>query len=386
MKIPNCFYGILLLVMLVSSSGCGAVALMNPTPTITPVLPTPTSTATATPVYQTLDGVPLGANLNCPDRAAFGYLEENVPVNGAIMDSPILFRWYYWPAGGTPTDWSTVCVPTSFGLNLAAGPDYNSVSSITIINPTIKDMTHYLLYSFYLSDPLPPHTFYRWMVTGSANGIDMDQEQLPLLHEDSAWKKVNNNSDMMGEFQTGPICTSLNITPANLISPPNGAVLDNDTPVFKWGMPDCAGQAFSLTFDTDPQMTSPDFGWATKVGNFQIFAGRLQPCTPYYWQVQTGLYSIEYHLSQGGWAYPSEIRSFSIRSMACPDGWVEPTITPTPTFIPWTPTPTATATLVPQFSCSNYPDRDSCEANSKCDWYIFPVTSFPKPSICVPTP
>jgi hypothetical protein len=332
MKKNPCIFRMFLLALLIASVGCQAVAEVTPTPTSTFEPPTPTPT----PIFQTIDGIPLGANLNCPDRSAFGYIEENVPFNGAYVESPILIRWEYWASGGTPTDWSTVCVPTSFTLNYSAGPDFNIVNSILVINPTVKNNVNYLMFSFHLSEPLPVHTFYRWIVTGRADGIEIDQEQLPLFQQDAAWKIFfNNNPEMVGQFQTGPMCTALTISPANLISPLNGAILESDTPVFKWEMPDCAAQAFSLAFDTDPQMTSPDFGWVTKGGNFLMFAGSLQPCTQYYWQVKAGLYSYEYHLDQGDWASASEIRSFSVRSVACPDGAVEPTLTPSPNyFIP----------------------------------------------------
>jgi hypothetical protein len=188
---------------------------------------------------------------------------------------------------------------------------------------------------------------------------------------------------MKGEFVTGPLCTTLSIKPVNLLNPPDKAVLETDTPLFQWEMPDCAGRVYWLRYGLDLQL---DRGWVLGQGNYLMSPNILQPCTQYYWQVQAGLYSIGYHFAQGDWASASEIRSFSIRSLACPDGWVEPTITPTPTFKPWTPTPTATLVPVkptdkptdvpPPVNCSSYETKGACEDHKECQWYE-PATSSP---------
>lgn len=271
------------------------------------------------PAYSATDGTNLGANSNCPDRAAFGNIVENVPIFEATVSSPILFRWYYRSAVGWPypSDWSDECVPTGFTLYLSPGPFYNTVLSFPVAPFTVDVNPSSLLYRFYLNNQLQPGTSYRWMVVGHAEGIDIDDDQLPLLNvEKNAWILGTLNG-LFQTPQTGPACTSQTIGSANLIYPQDGEVLPDDTPYFQWDMPNCSSEAYSIIFDTEPQMASPFIGWVTNKEGFLISPNQFQPCTTYYWQVKAGVYSMEYHMNLGGWATSSEIRSFSIQSPTC---------------------------------------------------------------------
>jgi hypothetical protein len=376
MKHKKTYMLIFLTVLVIFSSGCSPATQTPPTPTdtLTPPPPTPTSP----PVIQSNDGIILGTNLNCPDRSSFGDVSENIPTGNALVGSPVLFRWYYAAAEGPAPDWANVCVPTSFTLYLAAGPDYNIANTYSITPTTAKNLVNLLMYSFDLNDALQPHTSYRWMVVGHANGIDIGDDRLPLFQDESAWKLINNTSQMTGQFQTGPACDPQSISPPNLIQPPDQAALDTDTPFFQWDMPNCSAMAYWLSFDTDPQMNSIDIGWVTGQEGFLMFQGGLQPCVIYNWQVQAGLYSTSYHLQNGDWSTASEIRSFIIRDQNCPNALVVPSATPTSpptaTFIPTrvptkTPKPTSTPVI-----CSNQATKESCDLHSAvCYWYIPPT-------------
>ncbi len=228
MRNKTLVFCIILLVVLIVISGCQETAENPPAPTNTPEPLPPTATSALT--YQTDDGITVGNNLNCPDRAAFGEVLENVPGGGVLVSSPIHFRWYYSAAEGPAPDWSNVCVPTSFTLYLSPGPDYNTTVSYSITPTTVDNLTNLLMYHFYLSDALQPHTSYRWIVVGHADGIDIDDDQLPLFQDESAWKVVNNTSLMSGQFQTGPVCDPQTISPVTLLNPQDEAALDTDTP------------------------------------------------------------------------------------------------------------------------------------------------------------
>jgi hypothetical protein len=394
MKPNPCFYAILLLILLVSSSGCGAVALMDPTPTNTPESPTstltptsthtlepptPTSTSTlepptpsptSTPIYQTTDGILLGANLNCPNRASFGTISENCPLLGLIVNNPVSFQWFYVPKA-RPSDWSTYCVPTSFTLYLALGPDYNNVTSYPVSSMTVTNLTNLLQYSFSLPQSLAAHSSYRWMVVGHAGEIDIDQEQVTLLQDNSAWKVIYNSIPMASYFYTGPVCNASTIKPVILLNPPDNAVFETDTPFFQWEIPDCIAKSFVIDFSTHPQMAIPYKSWGGNQSEFLMYSGTLYPCVQYYWQVKAGLYDFTYQYNHGGFSYPSEIRAFIIRSAACPEAIVGARLTPTPY-----PTlkPVATATLVsvnptnPPVNCVGL-DETSCNDHpSECTW------------------
>ncbi|MCD4753157.1 MAG: hypothetical protein K8R40_08810 [Anaerolineaceae bacterium] len=410
---PFAFF-IVFLVVLIFISGCQKAAEIAPTLiyTIKQLLPTATSdqvhqlvptvayeaselillpTATNPPAYHTDDGIALGANLNCPDRAAFGYIDENVPARNVLVNYPIIFRWYYFAAEGAAPDWSAVCVPTSFTLYLSPGPDYSTTVSYSITSRTPDNLVNLLMYSYNVHGWLQPHTSYRWIIVGHAGGVDIDEDQLPLFQDESAWKLTGNNSLMSGQFQTGPACDPQLISSVNLLNPQDEAVLDTDTPYFQWDMPNCSSSAYWLSFDTDPLMASPDVGWVTGQEGFLMFSGGLEPCTIYYWHVQAGLYSVHYHLQNGNWATASEIRSFIIRSSDCPDAEAVPTATPTATLTPTniptrTPIPTQTPeppTRTPKppptpIVCSSYKDEKSCEEHGDvCCWYQPPTGGDP---------
>ncbi len=349
---------IFLILILIFSASCQG-ATQTPASTDTPPPPSPTSL----PPILTDDGILVGANLNCPDRASFGYITENVPGRNALVGSPILFRWYYFAAEGAAPDWADVCVPTSFTLYLAAAPDYTVTNTYTITPTTVENLTNILMFSYSLSDPLQPHTSYRWMVVGHADGIDIGDDRLPLFQDESAWKLINNTAQMDGQFQTGPACDPGTIDPPVLLNPPDQAALDTDTPLFQWDMPNCSASAYWLSFATDPQMNNLDIGWVTGQESFLMFQGSLQPCMIYYWRVHAGLYSTSYHIQSGDWATTSEIRSFLIRSGDCPDAVAVPS--PTPTMPP-------TATFIPTATpivCESYKDATTCSAHSDiCKW------------------
>ena len=99
MKYNNIYLWVFLLLVLIISSGCQETAEIQPTPTNTLESPTPTPTiaptATNDPTYLTNDGIVVGANLNCPDRAAFGHINEYIPAKHFLVSDPILFRWNY---------------------------------------------------------------------------------------------------------------------------------------------------------------------------------------------------------------------------------------------------------------------------------------------------
>ena len=357
------------ILILILSTGCQETTLAPPLPTNTPKPLIPTNT----PSIQTHDGIILGANANCPDRASFGQVTENVPARNVLVSSPINFRWYYAAAEGPAPDWANVCVPTSFTLYLSPGPDYSTYTTHTITPTSAENLVNLLMYSHVFTDTLQQHTSYRWMVVGHANGIDIGQERLPLFQDESAWKLINNSSQMSGQFQTGPGCDSQTISPVNLLNPQDGATLETDAPFFQWDMPQCSGSAYWLRFSTDPQMNSIDLGWATDHEGFLMFQGALQPCTLYHWQVMAGLNSLNYHLQMGNWETASEIRSFIIRSAACPNADAVPTATPTTTQTA-TPIPTSTPTKTPKPTstpvvCADQPDQESCEAHGEiCMW------------------
>lgn len=363
------------ILILILSSGCQETTLAPPPPTNTPKPLIPTST----PSIQTHDSIILGINANCPDRASFGHVTENVPASNVLVSSPINFRWYYAAAEGPAPDWANVCVPTSFTLYLSPGPDYATYTTHTITPTSAENLVNLLMYSHVFTDALQPHTSYRWMVVGHANGIDIGQERLPLFQDESVWKVINNTSQMSGQFQTGPVCEEQTISPVNLLNPQDGAALDTDTPFFQWDMSQCSGRAYWLRFSTDPQMNSIDLGWATDHEGFLMFQGALQPCTLYHWQVMAGVNSLNYHLQMGNWETASEIRSFILRSSACPDADAIPTATPTSpptaTLIPTsTPTKRPKPTRTPKPTktpgdCADQPDKESCEAQGDmCMW------------------
>lgn len=381
------------LLLLIVSSACQAAPeiQLSPTNTFEPPTITPTDDLT----YQTTDGIILGANLNCPDRAAFGYINENVPGSGASVGNPINFRWYYFAAGGSAPDWSTACVPTSYTLYLSPGPDFTTSVSYPIPLADPVNMVNLLLYSYSFSEVLQP-TCYRWIVVGHANGIDIDQDQLPLFQDEAVWQIVNNQSLMRGQFQTGPLCEPQSIGPPILIYPPNEETLDNDTPNFQWDVPGVTLEAHWLTFSTDPNVANVDFGWVTPSEEFLMYTSHLLPCTIYYWQVHAGIHSLNYHLQVEDWASTSEIRSFIISAPNCPFAIAIPTATLIPTSTP-TQTPWPTYTLVPPtntpkpkntkvpttepITCSNYDDEPSCKEHSdSCNWYRPPTGG---PGSCV---
>lgn len=353
----------LILVLFLTTSCQGATS--TPSPTEVPPTPSPTPL-----LYQTNDGITLGTNANCPDRSAFGEVIENVPTSNALVSYPILFRWYYAAAEGAAPDWANVCVPTSFTLYLAPGPDYDTPLSFEITPTSAENLVNLLMYSYDLNNSLQPHTTYRWMVVGHADGIDIGDDRLPLFQDEDAWKLVNNQSQMSGQFQTGPVCDPNTIGPANLLTPPDEAALETDSPTFQWDMPNCSATAYWLKFDTDPQMGSVDIGWVTGQESFLVSQGLLQPCLIYYWQVEAGLYSTSYHIQSGDWATASGIQSFILRSPDCPNAVAVPspmpTLPPTATLVPPTHTPVPTSTPV---VCAAQPDKESCESHSdQCYW------------------
>lgn len=329
----------------------------------------PVSTDPPPLTYETTDGISVGANLNCPDRAAFGYIDENVPSGGASVSSPVVFRWYYFSAAGAAPDWSNDCVPHSFTLYLSPGPDFSTSTAYPVTPTSVDNMVNLLMYTTIFDEPLDP-ICYRWMVVGHAEGINIDDDQLSLFQDETAWHIVNNQAQMMGQFSAGTGCGPQEIGPPDLIYPPNQAALENDTPNFQWDVPGGPVQAHWLTFSTDPQMSTVDFGWVTPDEDFQIYSGHLQPCITYYWQVHAGEHALNYHQQMGDWATVSETRSFIIPSPSCPDAQADPpgtssestptpvaddTPTPvpptgvvnTPTYTPHPPTPTFTPTPTP---------------------------------------
>ena len=319
------------------------------------------------PAYQTTDGVALGENLNCPDLAAFGSIDEISPASNSILSSPILFSWHYAAPGPLPLDWSTTCVPTSFTLYLSPGPDYSTVLSFPVSPFSVDSSSSaYLLsYSFQLTASLQPHTHYRWIIVGHADGINIDQDQLALFQDPSAWQPALNSSFslMSGVFQTGPICDSQTYSQINLHSPQDGTILDNDTPYFSWDMPNCSSPSYQLLLGTDPTMGTYDVGWLHKQQGFLLHSGLMQPCTTYYWQVIAG--------SGGNWiaSTSSEIRSVYFDSGDCMglQNPVDPVLeiqidTPTPT-----PQQRLSPTSTPE-ACSQYQDQQSCELHKQCIW------------------
>lgn len=358
MKTGKKIWLLITLVLLFTTSCEGATNTPAPTE-LPPTQPQPTSA----PPILTDDGIYVGANLNCPDRASFGYVTENSPIRNALMDSPIHFRWYYFAVNSNAPDWANDCVPTTFTLYLAPGPDYANPTTYEITPSSVDNLVNILMFHFYLSDPLLPHTTYRWMVVGHADGIDIGQERLPLFQDESAWKLDGNQSQMDGQFQTGPACDPATIGPPVLLNPPDQSALDTNAPLFQWDMPNCSASAYLLNFDTNPQMDSVDIGWVTRQESFLMFEDRLQPCEILYWQVKAGLYSTSYHLQSGDWATESEIRSFILRSPDCPNAVAVPTATPT---LPPTATFIPTATPI---VCGDYQDAGSCNAHSDvCKW------------------
>jgi hypothetical protein len=372
MKYKRAFIILLLTIILIFNSGCDTAVKSAQIP-INQQSPIP-PTSTSAPTILTDDGIVVGANSACQDRSNFGSVTENVPANNALINNPALIRWYYFAAEGTAPNWATVCVPTSFTLYISPAPDYSTWNTYTITPTSAANLTNILMFSYFLSDPLLPHTSYRWMVVGHANGIDIGQERLALFQDESAWKETSYGTLMRGQFQTGPACTAQTISPANLIQPQDQAILDTDTPLFQWDLPNCASTAYSLRFDTDSQMDSVTFGWVTSKESFLMLQGTLQPCTVYYWQVRAGLYSAPYHMQVGNWSTASEIRSFIIRDASCPNALGVPTLSPpllpTATNIPAsTRTPTTEPTS-PAIDCGDYTTQDTCEAQSEfCRWY-----------------
>ena len=269
--------------------------------------------------YRSTDGTKLGANSNCPDRAAFGNINENIPIYEATVSSPIHLRWYYIPAVSwpKPSDWSAECVPKNFTLHLSPGPFYNAVLSFPVDPFTVDINPGSLLYHFYLNDQLQPGTSYRWMVVGHAEGTDIDDDQLPLLHVDrNAWT-LGTLSGLFQTPQTGPACTSQTISPPNLIYPQDGHILSDDTPYFQWDMPNCSSEAYQIIFATEPQIANPSMGSITNKEGYLIHSNMLQPCTTYYWQVNAGVYTTAVHRNSGDWTTSSEIRSFSVQLPTC---------------------------------------------------------------------
>jgi hypothetical protein len=279
----------------------------------------PQGTSTSEIPYQTSDGVPLGANLNCPDRSSFGYLEENVPALGVAVESPILFRWYYYPSSSFPTDWSTVCVPTSFTLFLSPGPEYTDIIQYSVTPLTIESAPSYLLFTTQLSETLLPNTTYRWIVVGHNGDIDIDVEDVAFFSEHSSWNDSNDPIHFVGQFQTGPLCTLATIQMVNLINPADSSSLETVTPFFQWNIPGCNALAYKLTFATDLLFNNIERNWVTNQKEFLMLPNILEPCVQYFWKVDAGVYSQDYHITQGNWATTSPIRTFIIRSENCPN-------------------------------------------------------------------
>jgi hypothetical protein len=310
---------------------------------------------------------------------------ENIPSNNTLVEgSPIHFRFYYSAAQPFMPDWANECVPTSYTIYLAAAPDFTITDTYSISPTTAENLVNLLMYHFYLSGPLQPHTSYRWLVVGHADGIDISMDKIPYFQEHAAWEPYSSqtligayNYSLHGGFQTGPGCDAQTIGAANLLSPPDAAALDIDTHFFQWDMPDCSAKAYRISFSTDPQMNSIYKGWVTGHESHLINSGDLQPCTIYYWNVQAGLYSATYHMQAGNWSTASEIRSFIIRDATCPNALGVPTLPPpllpsaTHTATVIIPTATKAPTAAPtQVNCGDYETKDACEAHGEfCFWY-----------------
>lgn len=376
-----CFLPDVLVLILIVSTGCGQIAVdpklatetIAPSKTNTDIPPSITATEM---IYRTSGGVQLGANLDCPNRSAFGIIVENTPYRGSVIDSfPFQFRWYYQPLVSPPNDWSSECVPTSFTMYLSKGPEYNKTITVPINSLIIDDIVNFLLYQFQFSGDLDPVSVYRWIVVGHADNINIDEDQLTLFTQHEMWAD-NVWEHPHGQFQTGPRCTTNTIQPVSLFYPPNNTILDTDSPIFQWKSTDCSANAFRVAFSRDNEFITIERGWVTSSLEFVMYPNVLEPCVQYYWKVDSGPYSMDYHLQMGDWATSSPVNAFIIRSSECPNAVIElSTRTPTATyFAPTIVWPTATqkpATRTPQPTevvCENIDDAETCMSFSKCQW------------------
>lgn len=373
---------IILTLTLVISAGCEtkAKSVQVPINLQSPIPPSPTSE----PLLITDDNITIGANTNCPDRESFGRVRSNIPGSNVLVGQSILFRWTYYPPEGTVADWANICVPTMFTLYLASAPNYNTIDTFTATPAIVENKGAYLMFHFYLYNSLQPHTSYRWDVLGHSGGIDIGRDPQPftLFQDESAWMQIYPGFAPIdpyapqlfnAEFQTGPQCDSQTISPPILLNPPDQSVLNNDTPHFQWDMPNCSSKAYRLAVFTDPNLLNVEYEVVLHREAHMIDPGILQPCTLYYWQVESGLYSPAYHLQSGDWATSSGIQTFIIRSAACPNAQAvpTPTATPLPTYRynpTETPLPGRYSTPTP-VKCSSLPNQDSCEAyGDTCTW------------------
>ncbi|MFC2064254.1 hypothetical protein ACFLXB_04060 [Chloroflexota bacterium] len=362
------------LAVFIICSGCQAVAEITSIPT-----------EIITQTYLTNDGITLGANLNCPDINSFGFIDEIMPTNLNLVSTPVHFEWRYWPVGLTTNDWSTECVPTSFTLHVAAGPYFDVVNTYSINPGLVENHSNYLAYQYIFSEPLQPHTTYRWMVVGHADTIDIGQDDISLFQDEVSWRVNTSNTYLNSRFRTGPLCDPQTIESPTLLMPAHGTILDTVTPLFIWDMPNCTSEAFRIEIDSDPNIDINHFpttywGATTQFERALIPDGVLVACTKYYWRVSAGLYSAAYHQSNGEWAATSETRSFFIRSAACPNVIADPTPTllDVPTLLPTTsptltPEPADDPTDVPEPTavvCEGL-SQPECQAhNDVCQWVV----------------
>lgn len=303
--------------------------------------------------FETDDGLQIGSNSNCQDRSDFGDITEDIPANGAVVNWPFFLRWDYdfISAGDNYPDWENVCVPTSFTIYLSPGPDYSTSTSYTFTPTRADNLNTSLSFNSSPSSPLQANTSYRWIVVGHYQGIDIDQDQISLFQDESVWKKIGAIRQMRGIFQTGPLCDPSTIGPVDLITPQDQSVIDPDSTVFRWNMPNCSSMAYHLEINTSPQFPEENgTGWHITTEDFLVTPGLLDPCIIYYWRVKAGLYSTTYHQNNEDWSSISQPRTFIISDPSCPNASAAVTATPESADIPIqlpTNTPTHTPTPPP---------------------------------------
>lgn len=403
MKRKQFFLVMVLSLSLVFITGCNQTMIANQDLQLS-LVPSPTPSPTSPVLLLTDDGITIGTNANCPDRESFGFIYSKSPGSSAPVPDPIHFRWNYYPPEGSTLGWADTCVPTSFTLFFAPAPDYTISHTMTVTPISVENYGGYLFFYYDLYGTLDPHTYYRWWVVGHANGIDIGVkfdntldvgvDPQPLFYDEPAWRQVWPGSvginpfapkKINGGFQTEPHCDAQTLADPILLNPPDQAVLDMDTPHFQWDMPNCSSKTYRLSIGSSPDIRDFDHEVVFGMEGHLIESGILQPCTVYYWRVQTGPYSIPYHLQMGNYSNSSETRSFIIRTSDCPNVIAVPTLsaplqqTPsqTPTPLPAqrynpteTPEPSRYSTATPVV-CASFKDQDTCEDHSdSCTWTV----------------
>ena len=228
------------LALAIAAYGCLVAACNMPERTVTPAAPQTEAPAPA----------PTGAGCTAVDLSA-----PDVPVWESPISESLLpvFSWFY----------DGECAADGFRLEVAPDGEFGSTS---VLVSSLGAATT----SWTPGQDLQPVTRYQWRVAALRSG-----EMGPY--------------SISPEFWTGPTCEGSDLGAPTLLSPADGAVIDDASPILAWesAQPGCLQAAYNFEVTDDPTFSAAVLeGSSGPSASFETALSFLRDCTPYLWRVR----------------------------------------------------------------------------------------------------